>query len=432
MATRLYFHAASNALSGTFPAGEQSSLVASYSATGANTLRKMDTTKGVLQSSTVAASLATLSEQTGFYGFFCSDPLSANQNVGGAGQTVTLNIANSMNGTMMALGGDLRFNVYVWRPSTGAKVGTVGDALGLTGDAIVSNTTERVNQGTTTATTQVAALAGDILVCEVWQIHTQTLAVTRTGTFFFDGTIVTAATNTFVGDHAAFLEFSADNLTFATSGVSATLAVTLANDTVSSAAANGVSASSSVALQSDSVSAQSQASVSGSASLTNHGDSVSSQSSVLSSGSVAVQLAGDAVISASSASVSAESLISVDSDGLSSGVDVPVSTSSAITEYPDSSTSELSLEISAELSSTDADDIMSASASVTGFVEPSLDRTLFIGPQVRINQVKAQLRRFYPDEQNRTITNDSQIRLVSIGTQSRIVAPEPQNRNLAE
>lgn len=216
MATRLYFHNAPNALPGAFPSGEQSVLVPNWVGAGANTLRRMDTTKGVLQASMVGASQASLTEQNGFCGFFCSDTFIADQVVGGGGQTVTLNIANSMNGTMMALGGDLRFNVYVWRPSTGAIVGTVGDAIPLTGDAIVSNTTERVNQGTTVDTVAVNALAGDVLICEVWQIHTQLLAVSRNGTFYYDGTVVTTVTNTFVGDHASFLEFSADNLTFGT------------------------------------------------------------------------------------------------------------------------------------------------------------------------------------------------------------------------
>lgn len=454
MATRLYFHAASNALSGTFPAGEQSSLVASYSATGSNTLRKMDTTKGVLQSSTVAASLATLSEQTGFYGFFCSQPFSANQNVGGAGQTVTLNIANSMNGTQMVLGGDLRFSVYVWRPSTGAKVGTVGDALALTGDAVVSNTTERVNNGTTTATTQVAVLAGDVLVCEVWQIHTQTLAVTRTGTFFFDGTVVTAATNTFVGDHAAFLEFSADNLTFGASGVNASLAVTLASDSASSASAAGIAAQSAVTMQSDTASAQGQARVSASASLTNQGDSASSQASSQSSvsASLSVQLANDQASSLSSVAISAQSTVTVQADSLSSLLSsavsaslasqaaddsstsssaVSISANASIDESSDSAASESSLEIYANLFAANADDIMSASASA-GEVEFSLERTLFIGAQVRINQVNAQLRQFYPVAQNRVVSMIAQNRVLTPEAQNKTLAPEPQNRNIAE
>lgn len=216
MATRLYFHNAANVLGGVFPTGEQSVLVADWTGAGANTLRTMNATKGVLQSAITGASLATLTEQKGFCGFFCSDTFLVDQPVGGGGQTVTLNIANANNGTMMALGGDLRFNVYVWRPSTGAIVGYVGDALPLTGDAVVSNASERVNQGTSVDTVAVSALAGDVLICEVWQIHTQTLAVTRNGTLYYDGTVVNLVTNAFVTDHASFLEFSADNLVFGT------------------------------------------------------------------------------------------------------------------------------------------------------------------------------------------------------------------------
>lgn len=455
MATKLYLLAAANALTGTFPAVEQSSQTASWSATGSSSLLTMRATKGSGQGSLSGNSLANTSPQSAFCGFFASDTLSANQSVGGGSNTITLNIANLEASLNMNFGADLRCNVYVWRPSTGAKVGTVCDNLPSSGSqepgAAVSI---RTNISTITGSSTVSALAGDVIICEIWQNHTQSSATVYTGAIYANGTTETLTANTVVANHASFIEFSADNLTFGASGVNATLAVTLANDSASSASVAGIAAQSAVTMQSDAVSGQGQASVSGSASLTNQGDSVSSQVSSQSSisASLAIQLANDQASSLSSVAISAQSSLAIQSDSVSSALSTGVSASllsqvandssssssavlisadAQIDESSDSASSESSLEIYASLFAANADDIMSASAS-SGEVEFSLERTLFIGAQVRISPVNAQPRQFYPVAQNRVASMISQNRTSAPEAQNRTLAPEPQNRNIAE
>lgn len=268
MATRLYFHNATNGLSGTFPSGKQSALTQSYAATGATTLKTMDTTVGVAQASMAGASLAVTTAQNGFYGFFTSPAFSGSQNVGGGSQTVTLNIANQENNLFMNIGTNLTACIYVWRPSTGAVVGTVCANLALTGPVEPGGTNERTNIGTTTATSTVAASAGDVLICEIWQTHTQTTATSRTGTFYYDGTTTTTTNNTVVTNHASFLDFSSDTMSFGATPVGGTMAITLDNVALSAVGQTVVAGTMAITVADVALSAIGQTVVAGQMSLT--------------------------------------------------------------------------------------------------------------------------------------------------------------------
>lgn len=244
MATRLYFHAASNSLPGTFPAGEQSSVAANFTASGANTLRTMDTTVGVAQTNITGTTLAQTAQQIGFFGFFCSPPFDVDQTVGTNGQTITLNIANQESSSSANAWADLRFNLYIWRPSTGAVVGSIQDQGTLTGDAEPGAfNSERVNQGTRTGSTPIAALAGDVLICEVWERHTQATSIAYTCNFYFDGTTTNTTTNAVVSNHASFLDFGTDTLTFEAVPVNASFSNTFGSMSLIAAAIAGSEAS---------------------------------------------------------------------------------------------------------------------------------------------------------------------------------------------
>lgn len=215
MATRLYFHNASNALTGTFPTTEQSATTATVTATGANTLRTMNTTIGVAQASLVVTTSAVTTPQTSFMGYFCSAPLGVDQTVGGG--TMILNSADaesngSANWWINAL------NIYVWRPSTGLRVGTVRDAAGtsLGGTEATATNSEQVTHITGITSSAVSALAGDVVICEVWVAFTQVMATAYTGTFYYDGTTVNTTENTVVTSQASFIELT-ENLTFVSS-----------------------------------------------------------------------------------------------------------------------------------------------------------------------------------------------------------------------
>lgn len=390
MATKLYLLSAANPLTGTFPTTEQSSQTASWSMTGASSLLAMRSTKGTAQGSFSGASLASTSPQIAFCGYFASDTLDVDQSVGGAGQTLTLNIANRETSLSMNFGADLRCNVYVWRPSTGAKVGTICDCVVMTGDAEPSASgSTRVNNATTTSTSTVSALAGDVIICEIWQFHTQAAATSYTGSVYANGTVETLTTNTSVTSHASFLSLSADTLTFGTpsgGGITATVAVTLAadsadgstdvvvaaqldadiqNDSAAALADVDVSAQLSATLQNDSVSSVSDVDVSASLSTTLQNDTLSSTAGLVAadiSATLAVTLQGDAASAQSVASIAATASLVNAGDSVAAQSKAGVAASSSSVMQADSASSAALAQVSASSALQLANDQASSSA----------------------------------------------------------------------
>ena len=204
MPSRIYFHNASNTLSGTFPTTEQSTLVATVTATGANTLRTMDMKVGISQASLTVTTLANTNLQNAFMGFFCSNPLFSNQTVGGG--TWTLNVADA-EANLASNFWINSINVYVWRPSTGAVVGTIRDAQNLGALEPTGNNSIQVSTFTYT-TSAVSALKGDVVICELWSQYTQGMATAYSNLVYYDGTTETLIENTIVTSQASFLQMS--------------------------------------------------------------------------------------------------------------------------------------------------------------------------------------------------------------------------------
>jgi hypothetical protein len=205
-------------MSGTYPSGEQSSAAPTWSATGATTLRMMDPVAGKAQTSIAGTSSASTSAQNGFIGMWVSRPLSGSQTVGGG--TLTINVADAESNTSANFFVNSA-NIYVWRPSTGAKVGTLTDAIGggITGSSTEATaaSTEQVSTFTL-STSSVSALDGDVVVVELWASFTQAMATAYTCTTYYDGTTTNTTENATVSNHAAFVEL-AENLTFKTGAV---------------------------------------------------------------------------------------------------------------------------------------------------------------------------------------------------------------------
>lgn len=243
-------------------------------------------------------SLANTSVQNCYMGMFATGTFDVGQTVGGGGQTMTLNIANSESNLAMNLGANLQCNVYVWRPSTGTKVGTVCANLAMTGDAEPGAANSvRVNNCTTASTTQVTAAAGDILVCEIWQVHTQGTAAAYSGSFYMDGGTENTTTNAVVTDHASYLGFSADTLTFGTpvSSISAAFSTTLASVGLSASGGVGISGSREVTLANATVSASGGVAVRASLTATLAALGVTGTGKVVTHGSFAATLADASV-----------------------------------------------------------------------------------------------------------------------------------------
>lgn len=210
--TRLYFHDAASTVSGTLPSGEQSARTQDWVTTGGATNRTMNTIIGTGQTSRAGSSTAVVAGQNGLLGMFISPPLSGAQTVGGG--TMIVNTAEAED----HLDANFRVNaltVYVWRPSTGAQVGSfVRDGGSTGGTEPTSINSEQVTHATGVTTTAVSAADGDVVVCEIWAVHAQATATARTCTFYFDGTTVNTTENAVVSNHASFIEF-AEALVFA-------------------------------------------------------------------------------------------------------------------------------------------------------------------------------------------------------------------------
>ena len=210
MATKLYLHNLSNPLTGSFPAGEQSTNTASWTATGANTLRTMDLSLGAVQTSIAGSTSNNTSVQRGFLGFFCSPKLNGNQTVGGGSWSLNLAQAESNLSANFFIN---LVNIYVWRPSTNTKIGTILDATtSLGGLEPTAASSIQVNTFTF-STSSVSALDGDVIICEIWSVFTQGAATSYTATIYFDGTTENNTQSTVVTSQASYLNIS-ENLTF--------------------------------------------------------------------------------------------------------------------------------------------------------------------------------------------------------------------------
>ncbi len=212
MATRLFFRSTTNALTGTFPTAEQSAAAANATATGANTLRTLSKIQGTGNATLAVTTQAVTTAQNNFMGFFCSPPLLGAQTVGGG--TMILNGAENES-NLAANWWINSLNIYVWRPSTGTRVGTIRDAAGtsLGGLEPTSTANVQVSHITGITSTAVSAADGDVVICEVWIRATQNASMSYTGTFYYNGTTVTTTENTVVANHASFIELT-ENLTF--------------------------------------------------------------------------------------------------------------------------------------------------------------------------------------------------------------------------
>lgn len=218
MATKIYLHDATNDQAGTYPSGEQSNYPSygggqSYVMTGASSIRKMNSSIGSAQVSPTFTTLNNQTLQEVFLRMWTSRPLDGNQTVGGGNFTLNLAHAESNNNVNLFRYG---VNIYVWRPSTGAKIGTVKALLGafcIVGTEPSSANSERVWHVAGTSSSAISALDGDVIIFELYVDFAQGMSTSYTGTLYYDGTTGNTTANAAVSNHASFIEF-AENLLF--------------------------------------------------------------------------------------------------------------------------------------------------------------------------------------------------------------------------
>lgn len=209
MATRLYLRSVGHGNTGTFPVGEQSSASSIQIIAGNSSIALMTTTPGSAQTSATINSFASSTVQSYLVKMFCSPPISGNVTVGGG--VMLINNAGLENSASMNFFAGNTAGIYVWRPSTGTKVGTIKEAsnsstLGL--GQLEVGTGETSLHLTSITTTAVSAQSGDVIIYEMWARFTQAMATAYQGIIYWDGTTVTTANATTVSNHASFIEFN--------------------------------------------------------------------------------------------------------------------------------------------------------------------------------------------------------------------------------
>lgn len=222
MATKLFFHNATSTVSGTLPSTNQSSLTITLTADAVTVNRSMDTNIGTAQVTKTIATNASTSQQNLYYTRFVSLPLAA--------QTISANTwdynfaAFEDSGTAnfpCNLTNSVYVNCYAWRPSTGAKVGSV-----LAGNSVADfieptqTSTEKVMNGTFSGSA-VTIQDGDVLIMDIIFQITMGNATSRSCRFYYDGTTQNTTDNTTVSNHASFIN-TPQNLTFYTAPITMT------------------------------------------------------------------------------------------------------------------------------------------------------------------------------------------------------------------
>lgn len=170
---------------------------------------------GTSQTSIQITTAANTATHNYYFTKFVSDPL--NQS-GVAANTWTYNFAAneaSPNANFpVASTGSVYVNCYVWRPSTGALVGTILDGNSVTGYTEPSSaSSEKVMHGTFTGAAVASAATGDVIVFEVWFQITQGLGSAFADIFYFDGTTENATANAVVTSQASYIS-TPENIIF--------------------------------------------------------------------------------------------------------------------------------------------------------------------------------------------------------------------------
>ena len=224
MATRMFLRDVNNSLPGTFPTGEQGAAAPTKSWAGSGTLKTLSTTKGSAQTF-AADTVASASAQRHFIGFWCSPALAAQTISANTWTTFCADWEDNLSANYFAN----LINVYVWRPGTGAKVGTIIDGsngASQGGTEATAASSEQVTTWTFSGAS-VVCQAGDVLIVERWAVFTPAMSNTYNLRFYYDGTVETGAENATISDVASYIE-TPQNLTWNNQNYSEPLPETVA------------------------------------------------------------------------------------------------------------------------------------------------------------------------------------------------------------
>jgi hypothetical protein len=168
----------------------------------------MDRAPGFSQVDRSFASIASAPGRQGvLLGVYVSPPFNAGQWVGDG--DAALYIADSVSNAALDFTAGAP-EVYIWRPSTYSRVGTLHSAAGERYGT--PSTTEKVTAARFRPC-PIFALAGDVIVVELWGQVLSTGIPSYTGHAYIDGTTLNDTDNAAVSNYAANIRFS-ETLTF--------------------------------------------------------------------------------------------------------------------------------------------------------------------------------------------------------------------------
>lgn len=223
MATKFYFHAAASpTYGGTLPSTLQYSDQTVSEYFDAYTVnRSMDTTKGTSQASIAKSTSGGGSPRYMYVTRFVSAPI-ATQTVSAA--TWTLWEATASPGGFSWPGGYSNgyreIAIYVWRPSTGARVGFIRNGISADFSNNIGSTSETTGK-TTYSGSAVSATSGDVICVEIIGA-TDSASGTNTYTWYFDGTTIPSTDDTSIASCASSIG-TTQTLTFAPTSTACTV-----------------------------------------------------------------------------------------------------------------------------------------------------------------------------------------------------------------
>lgn len=184
----------------------------------------MNTTIGTSQATLSLVNTTVRSDAFSYVTKFVSDPLNMTSITA---QTWTWNFAVKLSAgapinayPTPSTSDNLPVAVYVWRPSTGAKVLNIFDGnTATTGyDVGFENNLNEVIEQATFSGSAVTCQVDDVIIVEAWVRIDAVSTTSATLSFYYDGTTAnTSASGTTVSSHASFLE-TPQTLTFQAGG----------------------------------------------------------------------------------------------------------------------------------------------------------------------------------------------------------------------
>lgn len=207
--TKLYLHDAITSVGGTLPSSEQNTAITTIQSNiDAQTVnRSMNDTIGTSQTSKVI-NIASVSGNQSYYVTRFVSPTLAAQTIPagdwGYGWAAAIS-ATSIDFPVSSTNKSIPITCYVWRPSSGSKVGDILNGSSAATYSEPSSTSSEQSEFGTFSGSSITVQQGDVICFEVLFTLDHGTGSGRTATYYYDGTTENLTTRTVVSNHASLL-----------------------------------------------------------------------------------------------------------------------------------------------------------------------------------------------------------------------------------